>query len=55
MYSINMDDATVDILGQNTHHTPAYWWRGESDEANQYIILVMKLYLQYIKFLLKNT
>ncbi len=23
------------ILLQNAHHTPAYWWRGDSDEANQ--------------------
>ncbi len=23
------DDATVAILCQNVHHTPAYWWRGD--------------------------
>ncbi len=35
MCSIHLDDATVAILCQNAHHTPAYWWRGDSDEANQ--------------------
>ncbi len=33
--SIRLDDATAAILRQNGHHTPAYWWRGDSDEANQ--------------------
>ncbi len=27
--SIHLDDATVAILRQNAHHTPAYWWRGD--------------------------
>ncbi len=25
--SIPLDDATAAIVRQNTHHTPAYWWR----------------------------
>ncbi len=29
MCSIHMDDVTAAILGQNAHHTPAYWWRGD--------------------------
>jgi len=29
VWSIHLDDATAAILGQNTHHTPAYWWRGD--------------------------
>ncbi len=29
MCSIHLDDATAAILRQNTHHTPAYWWRGD--------------------------
>ncbi len=29
------DDVTAPIVRQNTPHTPAYWWRGDSDEANQ--------------------
>ncbi len=32
--SIHLDDATATILHQNAHHTPAYWWRGDSDAAN---------------------
>ncbi len=35
MCSIHLDDAMAAILHQNTHHTPVYWWRGDSDEANQ--------------------
>ncbi len=27
--SIHLDDATAAILHQNSHHTPAYWWRGD--------------------------
>ncbi len=27
--SIHLDDETAAILHQNTHHTPAYWWRGD--------------------------
>ncbi len=27
--SIHLDDVTAAILRQNTHHTPAYWWRGD--------------------------
>jgi len=23
-------------MRQNAHHTPAYWWSGDSDEANSY-------------------
>ncbi len=29
MCSIHLDDVTAAILGQNAHHTPAYWWRGD--------------------------
>ncbi len=29
------DDVTAAIVRQNTPHTPAYWWRGDSDEVNQ--------------------
>ncbi len=29
MYSIHLDDATAAILRHNTHHTPAYLWRGD--------------------------
>ncbi len=29
MCSIHLDDVTAAILRQNTHHTPAYWWRGD--------------------------
>ncbi len=25
---------TAAILRQNAHYTPAYWWRGDSDETN---------------------
>ncbi len=25
----HLDDTTAAILNQNTHHTPAYWWRGD--------------------------
>ncbi len=32
--SIHLDDATVALVHQNIHHTPAYW-RRQSDEANQ--------------------
>jgi len=28
-------DVTAAKLCQNAHHTPAYWWRGDSDETNQ--------------------
>ncbi len=28
--SIHLDDATAAILRPNAHHTPAYWWRGDS-------------------------
>ncbi len=35
MCSIRLDAATAAIARQNAHHTPAYWWRGDSDEANQ--------------------
>ncbi len=35
MCSIHLDDATAAIVHQNAHHTSAYWWRGDSDEANQ--------------------
>jgi len=27
----HLDNATAAILRHNAHHTPAYWWRGESD------------------------
>ncbi len=47
MCSIHLDDATAAILRQNAHHTPAYWWRGDSDEANQCI--------QYIQHKLTET
>ncbi len=33
--SIHLDDATAAILRQNAQHTPAYRWRGDSDEVNQ--------------------
>jgi len=33
----HLDDATAAIVHQNALHTPAYWWRGDSDEANQYL------------------
>ncbi len=36
--SIHLDDATAAIVCQNSHHTPAYWWRGYSDEANQQVL-----------------
>jgi len=36
MCSLHLDDAMAAILRQNAHHTTAYWWRGDSDEANQY-------------------
>ncbi len=29
MCSIHLNDATAAIVRQNTHHTPAYWWRGD--------------------------
>ncbi len=29
MCSIHLDDATAAILRHNTHHTLAYWWRGD--------------------------
>ncbi len=29
MCRIHLDDATAAILRQNTHHTPAYWCRGD--------------------------
>ncbi len=29
MCSIHLDDATAAIVCQSTHHTPAYWWRGD--------------------------
>ncbi len=35
MCSIHLDEVTAAILHQNAHHTPAYWWRGDSDEASQ--------------------
>ncbi len=34
MCSIHLDDATAAIVRQDAHHTSAYWYRGESDEAN---------------------
>ncbi|CAM4574724.1 unnamed protein product [Leuciscus chuanchicus] len=40
--STNLDDATAAILCQNAHHTPAYWWRGDSDEANQYMGMIRR-------------
>jgi len=33
----DLDDATAAILGENAHHTPGNWWRGDSDEVTQYI------------------
>jgi len=36
-----LDDATAAIMRQNAHHTPAYWWRGDRDEANWYICIYM--------------
>ncbi len=30
MCSIHLDDVTAAIVRQNAHHTPAYWWRGDS-------------------------
>ncbi len=41
--SIHLDDATAAILRQNAHHTPAYWWRGDSDEANQCMEMIRRL------------
>ncbi len=35
VYSIHLDEATAAIVHQNAPHTPAYWWKGDSDEANQ--------------------
>ncbi len=35
-------DATAAILHQNALHTPAYWWRGDSDEANQCIEMIRR-------------
>jgi len=35
--SIHLDNAKAAILHQKAHHTPAYWWRGDSDEANQFV------------------
>ncbi len=29
MCSIHLNDVTAAIVGQNVHHTPAYWWRGD--------------------------
>ncbi len=29
MCSIHLDDVTAAIVHQNTHHTPAYRWRGD--------------------------
>jgi len=29
MCSIHLDDAMAAIMRQNTHQTPAYWWRGD--------------------------
>jgi len=29
MCNIHLDYATAAILRQTTHHTPAYWWRGD--------------------------
>jgi len=42
MCSILLDDATAAILRQNAHHTKAYWWRGDSDEANQYMRMIRR-------------
>jgi len=42
MESIHLDDAMAAILRQNAHHTPAYWWRGDSDEANQYMGMIRR-------------
>ncbi len=35
-------DATAAILHQNALHTPAYWWRGDSDEANQCMEMIRR-------------
>jgi len=42
MCSIYLKDATAAILRQNGHHTPSYWWRGDSDEANQYMGMIKR-------------
>ncbi len=50
MCNIHLDDVTAAIVRQNVHHTPAYWWRGDSDEVNQCInsiyqsIMVLKIH-----------
>jgi len=38
----HLDEATAVILHQIAHHTPAYWWRGDSDEANWYIGVIRR-------------
>ncbi len=40
MSSILLDDAMAAILHQNTLHTPAYGWKGDSYEANQFMGLL---------------
>ncbi len=40
--SIHLDDATAAILRQNAHQTPAYWWRGDRDEANQFMEMIRR-------------
>ncbi len=40
--SIHLDDATVAIVCQNAQHTPVYWWRGASEEANQCMGIVRR-------------
>ncbi len=42
MCSIHLDDATAAIVRQNALHTPAYWWRGDSDEANQCMRMIRR-------------
>ncbi len=42
--SIHLDDVTAAILRQNAHHTPAYWWRGDSDAANLCVGMIRRLW-----------
>ncbi len=42
MCCIHLDDVTAAILCQNAQHTPAYWWRGDSDEANRCMEMIRR-------------
>jgi len=34
--------ASTWMMRRQPHHTPAYWWRGGSDEANWYIGMIRR-------------